>query len=251
MDTPTSLVSSRSSSESVATESSVVSESSPEPMPAWADQNGPFEVITHSYYVSIPPIARDYSRQGVTREYLTPMLLTYQPAMKAVVLSFDNIRLQEYPHAEPDDINIDRIENPITARFKNEAASPMIWVTADFTVFSPIQGAWVEGFTINQYEDYISLVCYNLVNVTIERQDLPKTWQWKDLKGASQKDDVKGYFLDENGSRMAGKFRFKIKDYEIVYDGTRRFIQLDGQLSDEVIAAGGGLVKAVPEKSLP
>ena len=216
-------------------------------------ESSPFHVQTSSLYLPLSPITQLYPLKGLCAEHLSPLILTYYSPFHGVVLSYSNVRLSEHPSTS------ESTPGKVLARSVDEYAVSYIWVTADFLVFRPQRGGWIEGWVNLQNEGHLGLVCWNLFNASIERKRLPKSWRWvragtestqqetksRNLpaeESVSQKIDVdgltegEGYFEDSEGKKIEGAIRFRVRDLESTSssDKEKGFLSIEGSmLSDE------------------
>ncbi|MCJ1362364.1 hypothetical protein MMC16_001467 [Acarospora aff. strigata] len=216
--------------------------------------SSPFHVQTSSLYLPLSPITQLYPLKGLCAEHLSPLILTYYALFHGVVLSYCNARLSEQPATSDSTAGI------TLARSVNEYAVSFIWVTADFLVFRPKQGGWIEGWVNLQNEGHLGLVCWNLFNVSIERKRLPKAWTWvtagmepaRHEKKRRRKEAVEepqskeisvngvtegqGYFKDAEGNKIEGRVWFRVRDLEssLSSDKEKGFLSIEGSmLGDE------------------
>ncbi|MCJ1353034.1 MAG: hypothetical protein MMC33_003018 [Icmadophila ericetorum] len=224
-------------------------------IPEWS----PFLLQTFSLYLALSPISQSYPLQGLCAEHLSPLLLTYYPPFRGVVLSHSNARLAEEPGEEP--------KGKVLAQSIDEYAAPFVWVTADFLIFRPRKGGWIEGWVNLQNEDHLGLVCWNLFSASIERKRLSSGWRWIHAKNSTKKQQKKagangmtngigesiggedeadgpnyedgtphGYYEDENGEKVEGRVRFRVLDIETSMSTNREksFLSIEGSmLTDE------------------
>ncbi|KAL8802791.1 MAG: hypothetical protein Q9200_006458 [Gallowayella weberi] len=231
------------------------------PKPSTPQEGSSFHHQTVSLYLSLPPIAQNHPLQGLCAEHLSPLILTYYPPSRGVLLSFSNVRLS----TDSQERASGGAELTL-ARAIDEYAAPHVWVTADFLVFRPQRGNAIEGWINLQNEGNIGLVCWNFFNATIERRRLPKDWKWipggldlggpkkkkKKLKGSERSDpidvdqeevyshlngvnDIEGHFEDGEGRRVQGLIHFTVKDVESSRSsgGDNGFLSIEGTLLEE------------------
>ena len=220
--------------------------------PSSQEETSPFYIQTSSLYLPLSPITQLRPLKGLCAEHLSPLILTYYSPFHGVVLSYSNVRLSERPSTS------DSATGMVLARSVDEYAVSYIWVTADFLVFRPQPGGWIEGWVNLQNEGHLGLVCWNLFNASIERKRLPKSWKWvragsesrqqekrqKETvdESISQEVDVdgategEGYFEDSKGNKIEGAIRFRVRDLESSSssDKEKGFLSIEGSmLSDE------------------
>lgn len=192
----------------------------------------PFHTQTSSLYLPLAPISQRQPLEGICAEHLSPLILTYYPPLRGVVLSYSNARLSERP------FNSDGEETLMQCI--DEYGVSYAWVTADFLIFKPQRGGELEGYVNLQNEGHLGVVCWNLFNASIERQRLPKSWQWVGVETAAVEDGNEnynesgaGHFVDENGGKIAGTVKFKVKDIESSADHERGFLSIEGTMLEE------------------
>jgi DNA-directed RNA polymerase I subunit RPA43 len=196
----------------------------------------PFHIQTSSIYLSLAPISQRQPLEGMCAEHLSPLILTYYPPLGGVILSYSNPRISERPFEDDG--------NNMLLQCVDEYGAAFAWVTAEFLLFKPQRGGWLEGYINLQNEGHLGLVCWNLFNASIERQRLPKDWKWvgTDAAGKSHKilngnphyaEDGMGYFQDGEGNMLEGIIRFRVKDIESSHDRERAFLSIEGTMLDE------------------
>ncbi|MCJ1317901.1 hypothetical protein MMC15_003228 [Xylographa vitiligo] len=220
--------------------------------------HSPFHQETFSLYLPLSPICQAYPLEGLCAEHLSPLILTYYPPFKGVVFAYSNIHLSEQPQKQDQNAAV----STVLAKSIDEYAVSFVWLTADFLVFKPHRGDWIEGWVNLQSESHLGIVCWNLFNASIERKGLPNTWRWvaagskpksktklKHSRGdtsadeddeqadallpssqAVQEDD--GHFEDAEGKRIEGPVRFRVKDVETSSstEKEKSFLSIEGTL---------------------
>ncbi len=215
-----------------------------------------FHQQTSSLYLPISPISQSHPLQGLCAEHLSPLILTYYPPFRGVILSYANARLSSQPTSTTQDTEV-------LARSIDEYAASFIWVTADFLLFRPERGNVLEGWINLQNEGSVGLVCLNFFNASIGRKRLPREWRWvsegaarsrisnkKNLNDGVSSDeveveeeepqtnglsDVEGHFEDAAGNPVEGLIRFRIKDIETSRSAEREngFLSIEGTMLSE------------------
>ncbi|KAL8688751.1 MAG: hypothetical protein Q9218_005415 [Villophora microphyllina] len=220
-------------------------------------ESSPFHLQTTSLYLPLPPREQNNALQGLCAEHLLPLILTYYPPLRGVILSYRNAKLSTTPQQNLADQEI------VLARAIDEYAAPHVWVTAEFLLFQPKKGNVLEGRINLQNEGNIGLVCWNFFNASIEKKRLPRNWKWragssgvkdsrKKLKGSERGnqgdidpvdaslqvngvDHLEGCFEDENGRKIEGLKEFTVKDIETSRNsgGDNGFLSIEGTLLSE------------------
>lgn len=214
------------------------------PGPEVLEKHTAFVQQTTSLYLALSPVCQSYALQGLCAEHLSPLLLTYYPPLHGIVLSYTNPRLSERPEAAPVNIpeSIGQEAAPVVlARTIDEYAASFVWLTADFTLFKPVRGSWIEGHITVQNESYLGLVCWNFFNAGIERKRLPANWSWVEA-GEKEQDESKkkatmvdGYFVDGAGQKKEGLLRFRVRDLDAApsTDTDRGYVSIEGTLLND------------------
>ena len=179
----------------------------------------PFTQRTASLYLPLSPCAANFPLEGLLAEHVSPLLLTYYPLLQGVLLAYSNARLSEHP--QPDTKADDRI---VLSQCINEYAVTFTWLTADFLLFRPRKGTWMEGYVRLGNESMIGLVCYNYFNAVIEREKMPQDWTWVAEDEDSEIEEQKGrrrgvvesagFFRDGQGKRVEGRLVFRVEDFD-------------------------------------
>jgi DNA-directed RNA polymerase I subunit RPA43 len=197
----------------------------------------PFHVQTSSLYLPLAPISQKYPLEGMCAEHISPLILTYYPPFNGVVLSYSNPRLSEKPFGnDGEEVLLKNID---------EYAVSWSWVTAEFLLFKPEKGAWLEGYINLQNEGHLGLVCWNLFNASIERKRLPPDWKWVDVSemqneeedegegGETYAEEGIGYYVDGEGKKIEGMMKFRVKEIESSHDRERGFLSIEGTMLSE------------------
>jgi DNA-directed RNA polymerase I subunit RPA43 len=234
-------------------------------LPSLEKSESPFLETTASIRVSIPPVAQGYPLEGVCSNYLSPLLLTWHPQLKGIIMSYNNARLASSPppietsggskqRGESADEDEDEDEDGLgpLAQAVDEYAAPFIWVTAQFLIFRPRKGVTLEGQINLQNESHIGLILWNLFSVSIEKKCLPRSWTWHDdtegdaddaMASANTYDkpmngesEVWGQWYLDNGDPVEGVLRFRVTDFDAAppSSGTEQsFLTIEGTMLSE------------------
>jgi DNA-directed RNA polymerase I subunit RPA43 len=191
----------------------------------------PFHLQTSSLYLPLAPVSQRQFLEGICAEHLSPLLLTYYPPLNGVILSYSSARIAEEPFEDAG--------NEVLLQCIDEYGAAFAWVTAEFLVFKPERGAWLEGHVILQNEGHLGLVCWNLFNASIERQRLPKDWEWlgftdenAGIPNGGYAAGGMGHYVDSEGKKIEGTIRFRVKEIESSHDRERGFLSIAGTMLD-------------------
>ena len=185
------------------------------------ENRSPFLQVTASFYLALSPIAHHFPLEGLCAEHISPMLLTYYPPLKGVVLSFSNPRMSEEPEKGAKAYS-SKEAKVVLGRSIDEYAVTYVWLTADFLIFKPQKDTVLEGYVNLQNESILGLICCNYFNAGIERSRIPKEWKWVEDEsaegdaGMSRKGrrNAAGHYVDASGKKIEGRLVFKVKDFE-------------------------------------
>lgn len=180
----------------------------------------PFIQQTTSFYLALSPIAHQFPLEGLCAEHISPLLLTYYPPMKGVVLSYSDPRMSESPENGVR-IKKGKQAKTVLGQSVDEYAVTYVWLTVDLLVFKPQKDTVLEGYVNLQNESILGLICYNYFNAGIERSRIPKDWQWVEDEAPEEGDmsrkgrrEAAGHYVNAEGSKVEGKLVFKVKDFE-------------------------------------
>lgn len=198
------------------------------------EEISPFHMQTSTLFLPLAPVSQKTPLEGLCAEHLSPLILTYYPPFSGVILSYSNPRMSEAPFNNDGDSTL--------LRNIDEYAVSWAWVTAEFMLFKPAKGAWLEGYVNLHNEGHIGIVCWNLFNASIERKRLPEEWKWKSVgeeggddvegMGATYAEEGAGYWADGEGKKIDGTVRFRVKEIESNHDKERGFLTIQGTMLD-------------------
>ncbi|KAK3326883.1 hypothetical protein B0H66DRAFT_170931 [Apodospora peruviana] len=234
-----------------------------------SDPSFPFYTQTTSIYVPFFPIGFDRPLTNVAAQHLDPLLNHYSPTLRGVLLSYSNLNLSEKP-TKASLTNPPTDKTPALLHSVDEYAVGFGWLTFDAHLFIPSRGKWMEGLLQLQSEGHIGVVCWNKFNASIEAKRLPKGWKWVDLakkasigsnslpspswedeaeqaKSVSESTDAldgeelevveqihtTGYWINEQGRKVTGKLRFRIKNFDVGLAGDYGYLSLEGTFLDD------------------
>ena len=234
-----------------------------------ADPSFPFFTQTTSIYVPFFPVGFDKPLTNVAAQHLDPLLNHYSPLLKGVLLKYSNLILSEKP-VRASRKNPPTDQTPALLHSINEYAVGFGWLTFDAHLFKPSRGKWMEGVLQLQSEGHIGVVCWDKFNASIEAKRLPKGWKWIDeakkdsANGSgslpsppawdpevaedklSESDNLDGeelevveqmhstgYWVNEQGRKITGKLRFRIKNFDVGLAGDYGYLSIEGTFLDD------------------
>lgn len=204
----------------------------------------PFFTQTISLYEPVFPSGWAKPISGCESQHLRHLKDRYVPNMRGVLLDYNNITLGENP-GRAGAATTD--ESYTTLSSKGEFGGGFGWVTADVKLFMPSRGAWMEGSVNLQTEGHIGVVCFGKFNASIEAMRLPNTWKWVPnesddfeetasvVTGAEEHGVVRqlhstGYWVDEDGEKIKGRVRFRIRNFDVGVSGPSTYLSLQGTM---------------------
>jgi DNA-directed RNA polymerase I subunit RPA43 len=229
-----------------------------------ADSDFPFFTQAISLYVPFFPVGFDKPLTNVAAQHLDPLLNHYSPLLRGVLLSYSNLNLSDRP-AKASVTHPPTDQTPALLHSIDEYAVGFGWLTFDAQLFVPSRGKWMEGVVQLQSEGHIGVVCWNKFNASIEAKRLPQGWTWVDLaKGGpkpiaspipdeneeeehQEEEDIldgeelqvveqihtTGYWVNENGKKLGGKLRFRIKNFDVGLAGDYGYLSIEGTCLDD------------------
>ncbi|RYP79548.1 hypothetical protein DL769_002912 [Monosporascus sp. CRB-8-3] len=241
-----------------------------QPTPATSQAHGdrpdvsfPFFTQTVSQYLPLFPSGMIEPIEGYAEQHLRPLLNRYVPAFRGVLLSYRNPRIGEAP-GKGSLTEASQTEDTALLESIDEYAVGFSWLTIEADLFCPKRGSWMEGSLNLQSEGFIGVICFGMFNASIEASRLPSGWKWVDMlskeggkqqngksaaeaklptpepqdeneaeDGGTDQAHSTGYWVDESGSKVGGKLRFRIKNYEVGSVGDYGYLSIEGTMLDE------------------
>lgn len=195
------------------------------------EKPSPFHIQTSSLHLPLAPISQGAPLEGLCAEHISPLILRYFPPFGGVILSYSAPR-----------ISCDAFGNDGSTTLLqsvDEGAAAWCWLTAEFLLFKPDRGAWLEGYMNLQNPGHVGVVCWNLFNANIKRDSLPESWKWVGVEDQVAEGDEKyaedgqGYFVDADGKKIEGMVRFRVREIESSHDKDTGFLSIEGTMLDD------------------
>jgi len=221
-------------------------------------------------YVSLPPACLSNPLPAVCASIFSPLLLSYYPPARGIVLAYEDVQLSDeppataeakaqlakerrrkakrtahlHPESESDDSEEEDAGNgrQLLLHIHNEYSAPFLWATATFLVWRPAVGSWISAQVTQHASTHITLSHLNSFPISILRQHLPDGWTWNPAsnynrnssKGDGGADE--GYWANEDGTQIQDVLKVRIRDFEGRMDGKgkgRGGLKIDGSLVSE------------------
>ncbi|EFR02969.1 hypothetical protein MGYG_05968 [Nannizzia gypsea CBS 118893] len=146
-----------------------------------ADQLPSFHRVTTTLYLPLSPIAISptHAVSSLLAEHVSPLLLTYYPPVRGVVLAYSNPSISATKPTPTSTSTYTPNPEPLTlAKTAGEYGVLHTYLTLTFLVFRPERGQTLEGWINVQSEDFLGAIVFNLFSIGIERRRLPADWKW-------------------------------------------------------------------------
>lgn len=195
-----------------------------------------FKKFTTELYVSLAPCFINDPINGIKAQHLDPLVMTYFPKAKGVVIAYSNLKLS------PENKTTDTDDNPIyVSTVSNSSPFTYLWVTVDLLIWQPNAGDIIEGYSYMQTASHIGLLVHDTFNATIKKFNIPAEWrfvpsqvdEYAETEQEAGKFKSFGYWVDENDVKIEGKIKFTVKSVHA---------------SGRVVSLAGTLIKPGSEK---
>lgn len=220
-----------------------------------------FHSITSKLYVSISPIFLNDPISGIKQQHLDPLLMSYYPEAKGVILSYSNIKFLRNSLSRDSSSSTTNLLGNI----KFDTPFAFLWVSVDFLIWRPLVGNVIQGHVYMQSPSHIGLLIHDTFNANIKKFNIPETWEFvpndEDVGYTNEEDEetaisgnidtetgdsveplgataekntsesnVKslGYWKDANGIHIGGELKFMINSIHT----SGRFVNIEGSLLD-------------------
>lgn len=161
-----------------------------------------------SLYVSIPAVSLSTARDSILSMHLAPLLLTYFPPAKGIVLAFSDPVLSAKPdfgtnlplRAPTDHTIPEIIPEEVMSRAADDFGACWVWLTVTFLVFRPKIGDKLHGWTNVTSKGFVGLLSYNYFQTAVGQTRIPKEWTWNGpTREQRKKKSKRGRLRDESG----------------------------------------------------
>ena len=139
-----------------------------------------------SLHVSIPAVSLSTAQGSILSVHLAPLLLTYYPPAKGIVVAFSDPVLSARPdygvslplRAPLDGAIPGTRPEEVMTRTADEYGACWVWLTTTFLVFRPERGDKMHGWTNVTSQGFIGLLSYNFFQTAIGKSRIPENWIW-------------------------------------------------------------------------
>ncbi|KAF2856426.1 hypothetical protein T440DRAFT_439486 [Plenodomus tracheiphilus IPT5] len=194
-------------------------------------------------YVSLSPACLATPLPAVCASIFSPLLLSYFPPARGIVLAYTDVELHDSPDTEDEDDDSKKNKGQeLLLRHIDEYSSPFLWASATFLVFRPKRNTSLTGTLTHQSRTHISLSYLNTFPVSVLAAHLPSTWSWHAETANRMKKGWDGRISDEGGwwviegegmVKNGRGLEVRIRDFEGRMDGKGRgkgFLRIEGSL---------------------
>ena len=184
-----------------------------------------------SQYVSLPPAALATPLPALCASVFSPLLLSYFPPARGIILAYEDVTLSPSPHSTEDP------NEPVMLRHIDEYSSPFLWATATFLIWRPQHNKWITGRVTHQSKTHITLSYLNIFPISVLSTHLPPSWTFKQTQAGTdtyRASDEGGVWVNEDGE-VAGDLRVRLLDFDGRTDGKAKGkgLRLEGSLLSE------------------
>lgn len=212
-----------------------------------------------SLYVPLPPTSLHAALPAISAEVFSPLLLTYHPPAKGVILAYEDVSLSARPpkttsttrksrkHASPgsdvddddDERRAEAEEGVVLTRCVDEYMAPYVWATASLLVWRPAPNAYLDATLTHQAGTHITLAHLNTFAITVMKEHLPADWTWNAVQTGKKKKGFDGRIADEGGWWMDGELnevtkgtsmRVRVREWDVRGGKGKGVLRVDGSL---------------------
>lgn len=206
-----------------------------------------FHKLVVSLHVSLAPCFNRDPFRGIKVQHLDPMLMTYSPIARGVVIAYADLHLSNKNIDEESD------EQNGVAKIANSSPFSFLWVLISLLIWKPQIGDVMEGYIYMQTPSHIGLLVHDTFNASIKKFNIPDGWSFipnqedeymEDNDGHSRFKSF-GYWMDNTGARVEGRLRFTVKSIHT----TGKVVSLEGTLLNPYSEKDAQPVTLPPEES--
>ncbi|KAL5391266.1 hypothetical protein PMIN02_006620 [Paraphaeosphaeria minitans] len=246
--------------------------------PIHVSEENLLHVTRISQYVPLPPTSLHAALPALSAEVFSPLLLTYYPPAKGIILAYENVSLSAQPpktsihkssrkHASsaPDSDDEERRaeaeEGIVLTRCVDEYMAPYVWATASLLVWRPAPNAYLDATLTHQAGTHITLAHLNTFAITVMKEHLPADWTWNAAQAGKKTKGFDGRIADEGGWWMDGELnevkkgtsmRVRVREWDVRGGKGKGVLRVDGsllRLEEESVRAAKKAGKAAQGRS--
>lgn len=191
-------------------------------------------------YASLAPMMLENPLQGIMKQHLNPMVMTYNSKVGGVIIGYDNLEILDANPLNDEDNDGDSHSYKLI-KVNADTSFSFAWCNVDLYVWQPQVGDILEGHIFIQSASHIGMLIYDAFNASIKKNNIPYEWTYiREDESLAEGEDSRdngessgrkkynstGYWVDENGVRISGKIKFTVKKIHT----TGRVISIEGTL---------------------
>jgi DNA-directed RNA polymerase I subunit RPA43 len=178
-------------------------------------------------YVSLPPAALAAPLPALCASVFSPLLLSYFPPARGIVLAYSDVNLSSSPPGDSDSTDT---SDEVLLRHVDEYAAPYLWATGTFLIFRPRRGSYISARVTGQSKTHITLSYLNVFPISVLATQLPETWTFE--AGATDE----GVWRTGEGE-LSGDVQVRLLDFDGRTDGKSKGkgMRLEGSLVGEEV----------------
>ncbi|KAH6614814.1 hypothetical protein C7974DRAFT_379751 [Boeremia exigua] len=175
----------------------------------------------YSQFVSLPAAALATPLPALCASVFSPLLLSYFPPARGVILAYEDVALSSSPSDDAGDAHV-------LLRHVDEYASPFLWASATFLIWRPQRGHHITARITHQSKTHITLSFLNVFPVSVLATQLPSSWTFQP-QGTDE-----GVWVSEDGD-VSGDVSVRLVDFDGRTDGKSKGkgLRLEGSLLSE------------------
>ncbi|KAF2120670.1 hypothetical protein BDV96DRAFT_565311 [Lophiotrema nucula] len=240
--------------------------------PIASEQSSLLHIERIAQYISLPPACLATPLPSVCASVFSPLLLSYCPPARGIVLAYQNVQLTDspprtaaqiaqiqkeksrkrkrreerhYESASDSDSGADNANgegNVMLGKVIDEYSGVFLWATADLLVWRPEKGVWIEGKVMHQSSSHITLSYLNTFSVSVLKQHLPAGYAFSSYSntqaqrrgGAEEVGDAEGFWCDDDGMPLEDVVSVRIRDFGFGSGGKGKgFVRVEGSMVSE------------------
>lgn len=187
-----------------------------------------FHRVTTRLYVSLAPVFFNEPINGIEQQHLNPLLMTFFPETKGVILAYSNVKFLNQNYA------VDHDSVSLVGTVKYDTPYVFMWISVDFLVWRPKVGDVIEGYSYMQTPSHIGLLVLDGFNASIKKYSIPSNWEFvanavdEGNETSEESGNIRsmGHWVDENGVKVEAELKFTVKALHT----TGKLVSLEGTL---------------------
>lgn len=171
-----------------------------------------FHRIRAKMYLSLAPCYLEKPIQGLRQQHLDPLIMTYNPTVEGIIITYNNVRLSKENLNTSDDEHFKYV-----SKVSDENPFSFVWALVDFVIWRPCNGDILEGYSVMQSQSHIGLLINDVFNASIKKFYIPEDWHFvpnqadESNQGENKNFKSLGHWCDSNDVPVGGKIKFTVR----------------------------------------